>query len=89
MPTPHFPTSILKNGIKITFEKPIGVKANLNNIFNQIKEEEFNNQSKNYQRLFFSLACFHSVILERLSYGALGWNNIYEWMYSDLHTSNL
>lgn len=37
--------------------------------------------------MFFSLAFFHAVILERRKYGAIGWNIAYEWMNSDLDAS--
>ena len=35
----------------------------------------------------FALAYFHSAILERRKYGAIGWNVSYQWMNSDFNTS--
>ena len=39
MPNPKFPIYILKNGLKITNEKPRGVKANLLEIYSTLNEE--------------------------------------------------
>ena len=44
-------------------------------------------RSREYQKLLYSLALFHAVILERKKFGAIGWNIQYEWMTSDFETS--
>jgi dynein heavy chain, axonemal len=38
--------------------------------------------------MVFALAYFHAAILERRKYGAIGWNERYEWMNSDFQCSN-
>lgn len=40
-----------------------------------------------WQKLLFALALFHHLVLERRSYGAIGWNNRYEWNQLDLHAA--
>lgn len=65
------------------------MKANLTRVYNDIKEETYNSCTKQYEfkKLMFSLAFFHSTILERRKFGAIGWNINYSWMISDLETS--
>lgn len=65
------------------------MKANLLRVYNDFKEEEYNSCSKDYEykKLLFSLAFYHSVILERRKFGAIGWNIYYKWMSSDLESS--
>jgi len=41
-----------------------------------------------YKKMVFALAYFHAAILERRKYGAIGWNERYEWMNSDFQCSN-
>jgi dynein heavy chain len=86
MPNKDFPVSILQSGIKLTNEPPKGMKANLQRVFGDIKPEVYDGCTKDYEykKLVFSLAFFHSVILERRKFGALGWNIYYKWMNSDL-----
>lgn len=52
------------------------MKANLARIYNDIKEDSYNSctRDEEYKKLLFSLAFFHSVILERRKFGAIGWN---------------
>lgn len=49
--------------------------------------EEECEKGKEYRKLVFALAYFHSAILERRKYGAIGWNVAYQWMNSDFNTS--
>jgi len=65
------------------------MKANLLRVYGDVKEDVYNSCTKDYayKKLVFSLAFFHSVILERRKFGALGWNIYYKWMNSDLETS--
>lgn len=86
MPNPKFPVSILQSGIKLTNEPPKGMQANLLRVFGDVKEDVYNSCTKDYayKKMFYALAFFHSVILERRKFGALGWNITYKWMDSDL-----
>lgn len=76
MPNDKFPVSILQSGIKLTNEPPKGMKANLKRVYNDIREDIYNSCTKDYEfkKLTFALAFFHSVILERRKFGAIGWN---------------
>ena len=42
-----------------------------------------------FKKLCYGLAFFHSVIMERQKYGAVGWNIRYEWTVSDFQISVL
>lgn len=91
MPTNFFPVSILQSGVKLTNEPPKGIKANLKGTYSNIKLEDFEGSNKPFelQKLTFSLAFFHAIILERRKFGPLGWNIPYEWMNSDFEASKL
>jgi len=51
------------------------------------KYESCTKKSREYKKLIFALAYFHSAILERRKYGAIGWNEGYQWMNSDFDIS--
>eukprot|EP00002_Diphylleia_rotans_P012132 TRINITY_DN2375_c0_g1_i1.p1 TRINITY_DN2375_c0_g1~~TRINITY_DN2375_c0_g1_i1.p1 ORF type:complete len:4335 (+),score=913.34 TRINITY_DN2375_c0_g1_i1:198-13202(+) len=90
MPSTVFPIYILQNGIKLINEPPTGIRANLQRLFlSSVDKEEFSDlsQSDVFHRLSFSLCLFHSVLLERRRFGALGWNEPYEFNDSDLQVS--
>lgn len=91
MPTNKFPVPVLQSGIKLTNEPPKGLKANLLRTFTDVKESDYESTTNKpeFKKLFFSLAFFHAVILERRKFGAIGWNIPYEWMNSDLETCQL
>lgn len=91
MPSNKFPVPVLQSGIKLTNEPPKGLKANLSRTFNEINPELYNSSKKpkEFQKLLFSLAFFHAIILERRKFGPIGWNIPYDWMNSDFDTSNL
>jgi dynein heavy chain len=84
-PHPKFPIAILQRGIKMTTEPPTGLKANLLRLYNLLTEEQFEraNQKSKYKALLFSLCWFHSVLLERRKFKALGWNIPYDFNNSD------
>ena len=75
-PSPHFPVPILQSGIKLTNEPPKGLRANMARTFNDLGAERYEECTKprEYKKLVFALAYFHSAILERRKYGAIGWN---------------
>ena len=90
MPSSFFPVTILQSGVKLTNEPPKGLRANLKGTYANIKPEDFeSDKSFQLQKLTFSLAFFHGIILERRKYGPLGWNIPYEWMNSDFEASKL
>jgi dynein heavy chain len=90
MPTPHFPVSILQDGVKVTNEPPLGLKANLARSFAELTEssfEDFPTKANSWKRLLFGLCFFHAVIQERKKFGPLGWNVKYEFNESDLEVA--
>jgi dynein heavy chain len=74
--------------LKVTNEPPKGIKSNIKRSFLELNEDWYKgcNKPKEFHSMFFSLALFHSVILERRKFGAIGWNIPYQWMNSDLET---
>jgi dynein heavy chain len=92
-PTPHFPITILQQSIKITFEPPKGIRANLLGTFMKMDDAVYNSTSltgfnaKLWKKLLFSLCFFHATAQERRKFGPLGWNHPYEFNESDLAIS--
>jgi dynein heavy chain len=82
MPTTDFPTYVMQNSIKLTYEPPKGIKSNMIRCYNIIEPDYFNNLNndpdgkkvKALQKLIFALTLFHGVLLERKRFGPLGWN---------------
>ncbi|CAM9175434.1 unnamed protein product [Chrysoparadoxa australica] len=88
-PSPHFPTYILQNGIKMTNEPPKGMRANLLGSFYNIESGWFEgcSRSKEFQKMLFGLTFFHATIRERRKFGPLGWNIQYVFSGPDLRIS--
>lgn len=86
-PTPAFPLTILQRGIKMTTEPPKGLKANMLRLYNLITEDEFERcdpaVKPKYKKLLFCLSWFHSLLLERRKFKALGWNIPYAFNDAD------
>jgi len=84
---PKVPPSILRMSRIVMFERPPGIKANLQEAFANIPEDRFNAQPVERARLFFMLSWLHAVVQERLRYAPLGWTKIYEFNDSDLRSA--
>jgi dynein heavy chain 2, cytosolic len=83
---PHhgFPSILLQESLKATFESPPGLKKNLQRTFDVWGPEVFEGISSVQSRLLFLLACFHSVVQERRNFIPQGWTKFYEFSYGDL-----
>jgi dynein heavy chain len=91
-PSEAFPVSVLQVSVKLTTEPPRGLRANLRRTYLPIDDEYLDSVTKKndaWHKLNFGLAFFHAVAQERRKFGALGWNNLYEFNDSDLMTSTV
>ncbi|CAJ1411101.1 unnamed protein product [Effrenium voratum] len=89
MPSPHFPVSVLQNGMKMTVEPPKGLKSNLLRAYLSFEEEWFESAGNTdasrraFRKMLFGLCFFHALIQERCNYGPLGWNIPYQFSEPD------
>src|SRR4051794_19505994 len=87
-PTYKFPVSILQQSIKMAYEPPSGIRANLLGNFGLIEEDFFNKKSvRGWKKLIFGLCFFHALVQERRKFGSLGWNQQYVFNESDFTIS--
>lgn len=94
-PTEQFPIAMLQASIKITIEKPKGIKRTMLKSFSSepLNNDKFYNQSfagkteKHWLRGVFTLVFFHAVLLERRTFDSLGWNIPYGFNDFDLKCS--
>ena len=84
----RFPIGILYQGTKLIYEIPKGIRENMMRIYSQINADEYEKDIGAVEKqLTFHLAFFHSVVLERLQFGSIGWNIPYEFNPSDFAIS--
>lgn len=91
-PTTTFPLNLIQNSIKMTYEKPQGLKANLLNSYqtgplNTNFYDSCPKQDKLFKQMLYSLTFFDVLVNERQNYSNIGWNAPYEFSISDFQQS--
>lgn len=83
--SPDFPISILQTGVKMTIEPPKGLKMAMLRSYLAVDEEWFESCCKpaEFKKMHFGLCFFHGLILERRSFGPVGWNVAYGFSEPD------
>jgi hypothetical protein len=91
MPTPEFPSTILQNAVKMTYEPPRGLKANLQATWAAMEGATLANRCAEcpdtWRKLLFGLTTLHALLQERRKFGALGFNIRYDFNETDLEIS--
>jgi len=86
-PSDAIPNGILERSIKLTNEPPQGLKQNLKRAFASFEKDEFEFKDPKVKSIIFGLCHFHSVLVERIKFGAKGWNKLYPFSIGDLMCS--
>ena len=87
MPAKYFPVPVLHSGVKMTFEPPKGMRANLIGTWASLTQQDFediDDKQDEWKKLLFGLTFFHAVVQERRKFGALGWNILYDFNTTDM-----
>lgn len=87
-PAQNIPIGILERSIKLTSEPPRGLKQNVTRAFATFDKDDFNYKDSKVKAILFGLCHFHSVIIERMKFGAKGWNRNYPFNTGDLMDSS-
>jgi len=83
-----FPTIILQQSLKVTFEAPPGLQKNLQRTYESLMHREFVERgSPARAQLLFVLSWFHAVLQERRTYIPQGWTKFYEFSPADLRSA--
>lgn len=80
---PAFPPLLLQQSLKISFEAPPGVKANMLRTLESWDSGYLAAGSLARAQLLFLLAYFHAIVQERRNYLPQGWTKFYEFSTSD------
>ncbi|GIY61832.1 dynein heavy chain 2, axonemal, partial [Caerostris darwini] len=91
-PEKHFPTSILQNSIIVTLDSPKSIRGHMLTLYDEfITEGDIKTSTceLKYKSLLFSMAFFHSVLVERKRFQNLGWNFNYSFRKEDFKVSSM
>eukprot|EP00801_Mesodinium_rubrum_P000083 Mrub_00083.p1 GENE.Mrub_00083~~Mrub_00083.p1 ORF type:complete len:1986 (+),score=436.27 Mrub_00083:724-5958(+) len=91
--SPHFPISVLQEGIKMTVETSGDVKQMMLNAYGNMYNDEMMDSSKNvdvFKSLLFGVTLFHALLIERKKFGPIGWNcaHSYDFSNEDLNVTS-
>eukprot|EP00937_MAST-01D_sp_MAST-1D-sp2_P001010 g1010.t1 len=86
LPHPQFPLGLLQMSTKVTNAPPAGLRAGLSKSFAVTVDQDRLDKVETRQgrKLLFMLSFLHSVVQERVKFGALGWSVPYEFNTGDL-----
>ncbi|EGT58333.1 hypothetical protein CAEBREN_28930, partial [Caenorhabditis brenneri] len=82
----RFPSMMLQQSLKITFEPPPGVRNNLLRTYTQIDKANNNRNVVTCQSIFV-LAWLHALLQERRTFIPQGWTKFYEFGASDVRVA--
>ena len=94
-PKEHFSPLLLQCCVKLTTEPPRGLRASMSHLYAfAVDSGRYESVSQRpdvgvqYQRLVFSLAWLHSLLVERRKFKALGWVDTYAYSEMDFATGS-
>ncbi|CBZ37876.1 dynein heavy chain, putative [Leishmania donovani] len=83
----EFPSMLLGQSLKITFEPPPGIKQNLLRTYSGWDAAFVNEKDEKQRQLLFAAAALQAIVQERRSYVPQGWTKDYEVTAADLKAS--
>ncbi|KAK7197103.1 dynein heavy chain [Novymonas esmeraldas] len=83
----EFPSILLGQALKITFEPPPGIKQNLLRTYRGWDAAFVNEKDEQQRQLLFAAAALQAIVQERRSYVPQGWTKDYEVTAADLKSS--
>ena len=86
-PSRTIPIGILSRCIKITNEPPSGLKANLKRAWCFFTKDDVEQMDSKTKSILFGLCYFHSIMMERKTFGPMGFNMKYPFSIGDLRDS--
>lgn len=86
-PAEGFPVPVIQCSVKMANEMPHGLRANLLRTYRDFSSSKFDAVVPVKRKLLFSLAFLHAALLDRCTFGSIGFNNPYEWTAADLDIS--
>jgi dynein heavy chain len=86
-PAEGFPVPVIQCSVKMANEMPRGLRANLLRTYRELSSSKFDTVVPVKRKLLFSLAFLHAALLDRCTFGSIGFNNPYEWTAADLEIS--